>query len=158
MGPTVGIKACDELIIARYILLRISEIHNVQINFDPKPLYNNSYGSGCHLNISTSKTRNKKKGEEHIKNLIEMLRKDHKDHMLIYSKNNKLRLNGRNNVPDHNFTAGIAGRNCSIRIPLITHLNKSGHIEDRRPGGNINPYLLVNTYLDTLDKLEVKQE
>jgi glutamine synthetase len=60
------------------------------------------------------------------------------------SENNKLRLSGKNETSSYNtFTYGIANRGCSIRIPRCFVNNLYGYIEDRRPGADMDPYLIT---------------
>lgn len=42
---------------SRFILIRVGELYNVNIEFHPKP-FDNKPGSGAHVNISTLDMRN----------------------------------------------------------------------------------------------------
>lgn len=46
VGPSLGMKAADDLWISRYILWRIAEEYGVVVTFDPKPMEGNWNGAG----------------------------------------------------------------------------------------------------------------
>ena len=148
IGPCEGIESADQLYIARYLLERIAEQHNVTISYEPK-LYPNINGSGCHTNFSTKKTRNDN-GLTEIWNCIHKLEQKHKEHMLIYGKNNEERLTGHHETASYNtFSYGIGTRNTSIRIGNETFKDKKGYFEDRRPASNMDPYLVTSIIFKT---------
>ena len=66
-----GIDAADELHLARYILMRTAEKHDLSIDLHPKPFKTNLNGSGCHTNYSTSRQCVKK---EVLISLLQQLR------------------------------------------------------------------------------------
>ncbi len=47
-------RACDDLIIARFFLFRLTEKYNVWVNLHPKPIKGDWNGSGMHSNFSYS--------------------------------------------------------------------------------------------------------
>lgn len=144
IGPCEGIQAGDHIIIARYILERITEKYNAIISYYPKP-FPEMNGSGCHINFSTDKTRNIN-GIEYINKYIEKLKKNHNNVIEVYGEDNKYRLTGLHETSSiNNFSFGIGTRNTSIRIPNQTNNNKCGYFEDRRPASNIDPYLATST-------------
>ena len=139
IGPCEGIESGDQLIMARFFLERIAEKYNASICYEPKPKENTN-GSGCHINFSTSKSRCKN-GLDYIYKYIENLRQCHSEMNEVYGKNNHLRLTGKHETSSYElFTYGVGTRNTSIRIPNETNKNKYGYLEDRRPGANIDPY------------------
>ena len=139
IGPCEGIEAADHLVVARYILERICERYNAYPNYYPKPNANIN-GSGCHVNFSTSDTRDEN-GIETIKSYIEKLENVHSDTLLHYGSDNHLRLTGLHETSSMDkFSSGIGTRNTSIRIPNHVVKDKCGYFEDRRPAANIDPY------------------
>lgn len=46
VGPSLGMKAADDLWISRYILWRIAEEFGVVVTFDPKPMEGSWNGAG----------------------------------------------------------------------------------------------------------------
>ena len=150
VGPCEGISAADQLIILRYILLRVGEMRKVQISLHPKPIKGNWNGSGCHTNFSTKKMR-EEGGYTYIIEAIEKLKLKHSDHMEVYGKYNELRCSGNHETSDYNtFSYGVANRGSSIRIPRETEKLGAGYFEDRRPASNMNPYLVTSKILKTI--------
>ena len=144
IGPCQGILAADQLIIARYLLERISEKHDVKINYHPKPLKTIN-GSGCHINFSTYRTRYPDSGIEEIHRCIKCLSENHDELIKVYGNNNDLRLTGFHETSSYDkFSWGIGTRNTSIRIPNQVVREKRGYFEDRRPAANIDPYLATS--------------
>jgi len=154
IGPCEGILAADQLVIARYLLERISEKYETTINYHPKP-NKDINGSGCHINFSTYITRCHDGGIEEIHRCINCLSKNPNDIMKLYGNNNELRLTGIHETSKYDkFTWGVGTRNTSIRIPNQVIRDKCGYFEDRRPASNIDPYLSTSNlfktcYLDT---------
>ena len=56
-------------------------------------------------------------------------------------KDNERRLTGLHETSSiHDFSAGVANRGCSIRIPRTVAEERKGYLEDRRPSSNCDPY------------------
>jgi glutamine synthetase len=147
-----GLKACDDLIIMRYVIIQTAKKYGYRINFHPKVLKSDWNGSGAHVNYSTLQMRDPTQSNangltdcyDHIMHAIYKFEENHQKHIAVYGKDNELRLTGEHETSDINtFSYGIANRGCSIRIPTITHQQRYGYIEDRRPSSNFNPYLVL---------------
>ena len=148
IGPCEGIQAGDQLWIARYILLKLSEEFGVHISFSPKPLREPWNGSGLHTNFSTASTRSAE-GVRVINAYIDALSKRHSQHLEVYGDNTE-RLSGKCETSDRErFSVGIGVRGCSVRIPKDVVRKGSGYFEDRRPASDADPYLVTGVLFDT---------
>lgn len=143
IGPVVGLAAADQLWIARYILLRVAELHHFNVSFHPK-CFSALSGSGCHTNFSTVLTR-----DHDVDNALEFIATLQDDHTRlmtktnVYGAGNEQRLTGQfETAPLTSFSYGVGDRTASIRIPT----RYTGYIEDRRPAANADPYA-VTAYL-----------
>ncbi len=144
-----GIDAADSLILFRYILQRTAEYNDITIDFHPKPVEGDWNGSGCHANFSTNTIRNQESYEDICK-YIELLKKNHKEHIENYGKDNKLRLTGEHETASwERFSYGVADRAASIRVPYQTFFEQKGYIEDRRPSSNCDPYIVTSYLVNT---------
>lgn len=144
IGTATGIRTADDLIMARFILIRVAEAYGVSIGFDAK-FFKDWSGNGGHTNFSTKQTREKGGMDLIINEHMPKLEKYHKEFIYLYGEGNDLRLKGIFDAPDINkFEYGVMDRKASVRIPSTTKENKGGYYEDRRPAANVDPYIAMS--------------
>lgn len=142
------IDSLYQLLILRFILIRNAENYNIHISFDNViSNSNNINNTGCHINISNAKMR----GNNGIKYIMECIDKLGNKTPNVKSKFNEIfgegnteRLNGILETSKWNiYSYGYGTRHTSIRIPNQVVKDGNGYFEDRRPGGNMNPFNYV---------------
>jgi len=151
--------AGDDLWLSRYILYRLCELYEVEVNIHPKPITSDSgydaNGSGMHVNFSNTELRTGDLGKQYIINLMKCFEKNHMEHIENYGSDNDLRLSGDFETQHiSKFSYGISDRGASIRIPIAVAKNDwKGYLEDRRPASNANPYKITKLIAQRLTEV-----
>lgn len=150
IGPAVGIEMGDMLMMGRYLLERIAETVDIDINYDPKPIKGDWNGSGCHANFSTQAMREDGGYEKAIVPALEKLGLKHKEHIEAYGEGNSDRLTGAHETASIEvYRWGVADRGASCRVGNDTKEEGKGYFEDRRPAGNCDPYTVTRMLIQT---------
>jgi len=89
-----------------------------------------------------------------IEEAIEKLSRRHDRHIRAYDahggRDNERRLTGHHETSSiHDFSAGVANRGASVRIPRNVGEDGCGYMEDRRPASNCDPYRVTEQIVRT---------
>ena len=150
-------KAADDVWMARYLLLRLCEKYEIDVEWHCKPIRGewgralDWNGSGMHSNFSTKYLR-EVGGKEYFEKLMAAFQKNMEEHIAVYGPDNHLRLTGLHETQSSDkFTYVIADRGSSIRIPhSFVKAGYKGYLEDRRPNSAGDPYAIAGRILKTI--------
>ena len=122
----------------------------MQVSFDAKPVKGDWNGAGCHSNFSTKAMR-EEGGWDAIIAGCEALGKNTAAHIAGYGHDIESRLTGAHETQRYDqFSYGVSDRGASIRIPWQCEIDKKGYLEDRRPNGNCDPYVVATLMVNTI--------
>ncbi|QEN88044.1 glutamine synthetase [Labrys sp. KNU-23] len=144
--------AADEMWIARYFLLRLTETYSIDIEWHCKPLGDTDWnGSGMHCNFSTTHLR-EVGGKAYFEALMAAFAANKEAHIAVYGPDNHLRLTGKHETASiDTFSWGVADRGASIRVPhSFVRNDYKGYLEDRRPNSQADPYEIASQVLKTI--------
>jgi glutamine synthetase len=149
-------KAADDLWIARYLMARLCEKYEVDLELHCKPIRGDWNGSGMHTNFSTKHIR-EVGGKEYLEKLMGAFKDNIAAHIAVYGPDNHLRLTGLHETQAiDKFSYGLSDRGASVRLPV--HFIKNGYkgyLEDRRPNSEADPYQIVSRILKTIHTVPI---
>jgi glutamine synthetase len=145
-------KAADDTWVARYLLMRLCERYEVDVQLHCKPIKGDWNGSGMHCNFSTKFLRDVG-GKEYFESLMKAFADNVAAHIDVYGPDNHLRLTGHHETQSiDKFSYGLSDRGASIRMPVNFIKNGyKGYLEDRRPNSEGDPYQIVSRILHTIN-------
>ena len=147
-------KTADDVWTARYLMMRLCETYEVDVELHCKPIKGDWNGSGMHCNFSTKYIR-ETGGKEYFESLMKAFSDNVAAHIAVYGPDNHLRLTGHHETQSiDKFSYGLSDRGASIRMPVNFIKNGyKGYLEDRRPNSQGDPYQIVSQVLKTINSV-----
>ena len=136
-------SSCDDLIVSRYLLERLSESYGVIISYKPIQLHY----PFCHINVSSKQMVNGI-NQKMVFKIERVFSQEHRTHLKEFGEDNSDRFGGVL-TPNHE-TCDVGVNDKSVNINIIKEKN---YIEDRRPPANINPYKACGLLIETINKI-----
>lgn len=136
-GPDI-LRVCDDLIVSRYLLERLSEEYNLQISYNPV----HTHQPFCHINFSLLEPLN----DTIITEIVDVFKEDNYKTLIAYGGSIE-RFNG-NLVPTKEFKFGTYDKSASIN-----YISDYNYFEDRRPPADVNPYKACLEIITTINKV-----
>jgi glutamine synthetase len=153
-------NAADQMWMARYLMMRLTEKYGVDIEWHCKPLGDTDWnGSGMHSNFSTKYMR-EVGGKDYFETLMKQFEKNLEAHIAVYGPDNDKRLTGKHETASiDTFSYGVADRGASIRVPRsFVNNGYKGYLEDRRPNSQGDPYQIASQILKTIATVPTSAE
>jgi glutamine synthetase len=151
-----GSKRCaDEMWMARFLLLRLCEEYEIDVEWHCKPVKGDWNGSGMHCNFSTTHLR-EVGGKEYFLKLMAAFEEFTEEHIAVYGPENELRLTGLHETQSiDKFSWGVADRGASVRVPhsFVKDDKYQGYLEDRRPNSEGDPYQIASRVIQTIQSV-----
>ena len=148
-------KAADDLWMARYLMARLCEKYEVDLELYCKPIKGDWNGSGMHTNFSTKHLR-EVGGKKYLEALMKAFADNIAAHIEVYGPDNHLRLTGLHETQAiDKFNYALSDRGASVRLPVNFIRNGyKGYLEDRRPNSEADPYQIVSRILKTVSTVK----
>jgi glutamine synthetase len=150
----VSTKAADDLWTARYLMMRLCEKYEVDLELHCKPIKGDWNGSGMHCNFSYKYLR-ETGGKDYFEALMKAFEDNIAAHIAVYGPDNHLRLTGLHETQAiDKFSYGLSDRGASVRMPINFIKNGyKGYLEDRRPNSEGDPYQIISRVLKTINSV-----